>query len=248
MNRDIRPEEYAEEEEYSSAASPEASSPPQTQRSPAEIKKSLYEVDELLQNIMYDAGCDENDIRRTGLSRNPNSPSPSSPGIVHVHVEQPTPQGGIDRPEFRLTIDGRILRQGDPGFNDPPEHACSPPASAAAQNVYFASTPPAAAQNVYTASTPPAPQTVRNMYDEGNISGVGNAPQSNAPQGMMSPMSPADPFDLALSKALSHAAMATAELRNAVERCNGRHGSNSLAVSEIQGEINAAAELLARLK
>merc|ERR1712086_37340 len=260
MNRDLRPEKYSQEEEKAVAPSSLNTSPPPPQRSLAAMKASLHEVDDLLQNIMYDAGCDEKDIRRTGLSRNPNSPltdrpaGVDSPGIVHI--DQPTPQA--DTPDFRLTLDGRILRRGDPGFDEPSE-MCG------AQSLSGSPSPAAAApqgsvQNVSdqssAGSTPtPAMQPVRNVY-ETPLGGAGShlstpasasAPFDAVPSGMMSPMSPAAPYDQALAKALSHAAMATAELRCAVERCNGGQRTNVYAVNEIQGEIQAAAELLAKL-
>ena len=177
-----------------------------------------------------------------------------SPGIVHI--DQPIADDASTA-DFRLTLDGRILRRGDPGFDEPPE-MCG------AQSLSGSPSPAAAApqgsvQNVYQStagSTPtPAIQPVRNVY-ETPLGGAGShlstpasasAPFDAVPSGMMSPMSPAAPYAKALAKALSHAAMATAELRCAVERCNGGQRTNVYAVIEIQSEIQAATELLAKL-
>jgi len=233
MNRDLRPEKYSQEEEKAVAPSSLNTSPPPPQRSLAAMKASLHEVDDLLQNIMYDAGCDEKDIRRTGLSRNPNSPltdrpaGVDSPGIVHI--DQPTPQA--DTPDFRLTLDGRILRRGDPGFGDVEitvgaQHTCG-----TTQGQQLAVHHPAASGSAAVGGA---------AVGETQDTSFGHSPVPNSPG--------TDDFDQALSRALSHAAMAAASLCTAQlleRRGEGRRGVP--AVREIQSENTAAAELLAQL-
>merc|ERR1712166_353032 len=182
---------------------------------------------------MYDAGCDEKDIRRTGLSRNPNSPltdrpaGVDSPGIVHI--DQPTPQA--DTPDFRLTLDGRILRRGDPGFGDVEitvgaQHTCG-----TTQGQRLAVHHPAASGSAAVGGA---------AVGETQDTSFGHSPVHNSPG--------TDDFDQALSRALSHAAMAAASLCTAQlleRRGEGRRGVP--AVREIQSENTPAAELLAQL-
>ena len=151
-----------------------------------------------------------------------------SPGIVHI--DQPIADDASTA-DFRLTLDGRILRRGDPGFDDVETTVGAQPTCGTTQGQHSAVHHPAASGSAAVGEA---------AVGETQDTSFGHSPVPNSPG--------TDDFDQALSRALSHAAMAAASLCTAQlleRRGEGRRGVP--AVREIQSENTAAAELLAQL-